>query len=128
MTERYHITRRGKRVRAVAFVGTLSLASSGVAHIVPEATHAASVAISEADKGSGIDQNVQDFTKTYVVRPGDTIWGIASAEGQAVANNPERLYEQMQAIGSQIPKDQDGVLRVGEVVRLPGGSEIGKQS
>ena len=73
-------------------------------------------------------KQMAELTKIYVVQPGDTVWSIASAEGKAVANKPEALFEAKNQIAAQLPTKEDrinDILVPGEVIKLPANSEIG---
>jgi len=119
--------------RRIAAVGLALLTLAGA----DAAYHGASKAIRGIEQSFNQDKNgpvpltnkqKAELTKIYVVQPGDTVWSIASAEGKAVANKPEALFEAKNQIAAQLPTKEDrinDILVPGEVIKLPANSEIG---
>ena len=119
--------------RRIAAVGLALLTLAGA----DAAYHGASKAIRGIEQSFNQDKNgpapltnkqKAELTKIYVVQPGDTVWSIASAEGKAVANKPEALFEAKNQIAAQLPTKEDRInyiLVPGEVIKLPANSEIG---
>ncbi len=119
--------------RRIAAVGLALLTLAGA----DAAYHGASKAIRGIEQSFNQDKNgpapltaeqMVELPKKYVVQPGDTVWSIASAEGKAVANKPEALFEAKNQIAAQLPTKEDrinDILVPGEVIKLPANSEIG---
>ena len=77
------------------------------------------------DKLALSSYNLPKDTMAYSVKPGDTAWSIATAEGPQIADNAEAMHAAIDDIEKQIPKSQDGNLIPQEVILLPSGSENG---
>jgi hypothetical protein len=80
--------------------------------------------ISKDDTYKKYDMTGKGNYKTYVVQPGDTEWGIASATGLD-PDHVDRVENQL--IEPQLPAGMDaGNLDPGTTIRLPVGSAIGQ--
>jgi hypothetical protein len=99
--------------------------AAGVAIVVVGARaieHSANQDQSRAS-ASAITKLADQPHKEYTVQDGDTVWGIATAEGPAVADSPEGMFDAERIINAQIPKN--GELPVGKPIMLPESSDIG---
>ncbi len=119
--------------RRIAAVGLalLTLAGADAAyHGTVKTVHGIEQSFNQDQNGPAplTAEQMVELPKKYVVQPGDTVWSIASAEGKAVANKPEALFEAKNQIAAQLPTKEDrinDILVPGEVIKLPANSEIG---
>ena len=110
---------------ALSLFGAYNAARDAV-HLGENAVNAVRGTVNDELHGPTLTkQQIQADTKSYTVQPGDTVWSIASAEGQSIANNPEKLYKAEQNITAQIPGKNPNNLQPGEQILLAGSSAIG---
>ena len=120
-----------RRIAVFGVVGGLTLAGADAAyHGTVNTVNGIEQSFNESKNGPTPLSAKQkaELPKTYVVQPGDTVWSIASAEGKAIANKPEVLFEAKNQIEAQLPTKKDrlnDILVPGEVIKLPANSEIG---
>src|SRR5437762_14341965 len=94
---------RWGRVAGLALAAVLTGgAAGGAAHAGGKAT-------------TGPGQERQEAVRTYVVRPGDTLWGLAVRLAGPLAD-PRPLMDGLAALNHT-----DGELQPGQVLRLPEG-------
>ncbi|MHB1865490.1 MAG: hypothetical protein ACYCPS_05030 [Candidatus Saccharimonadales bacterium] len=110
----------------LSILGVKAAAVMGV-NEAKSAAHAISSSVAQDEHGPAqlSSQQKRELTKVYTTKVGDTVWSIASAEGKAVADNPEALFTAENQIQAQIPKADDGVLPTGLEIHLPANSVIG---
>ncbi len=77
-----------------------------------------SIEDSEALKGIVINQDVNGEENTYIVKPGDTVWGI----GQKYGLTPEEMKELNPWLADRFSEDgKFALIRPGENLIIPGG-------
>lgn len=108
------------------FAGLSVLGSLG---IVDLGIHGAKKLYNEIESSAKVPsltpKQLNEMTKYYVVKPNDTVWGIATAEGPKVADSPEAMYVAQNEITAQLPDKNPDNMQPGEEIRLPADSEIG---
>ena len=122
-------------VGGAAVLATVTV-GEGVNQVAHQATHAVEHAVDAVNTSIKINEDgpvplnkgqLKELPKVYFAKEGNTIFSISSAEGSAVANNPEALWNAEQLNAGQLPKSQrkSEEVKPGDEFHLPQGSEIG---